>query len=114
MLDGFRERSGIAPVCPIATGKFRRGLNLSPPGHTHARGDQRSDPRSQAESDQNEIDQRDQGRSDAGGDQGVVSADAGLRIERGSVGFSGHLGGLGQAGRVFCEARHIRPIFFKS
>ena len=34
-----------------------------------------------AESDQDEIDQRGQGSADAGSDQGVVGAEAGLRIE---------------------------------
>ena len=65
-----------------------------------------------AESDQDEIDQRDQGRSDAGGDQGVIGADVALRIEQWLAGFLGHFGGLGQAGRAFCEAGHIRRIFF--
>jgi hypothetical protein len=65
-----------------------------------------------AESNQDEIDQRNQGSADAGGDQGIVGADVGLRIERCLVGFSGHFGGLGRAGRSFCELGHIRPIFF--
>ena len=35
-----------------------------------------------AESNQDEIDQGDQGCPDAGGDQGVVGADVAMRIER--------------------------------
>src|SRR3979490_1519955 len=65
-----------------------------------------------AGSNQNEIDERDQGRSDARRDQGVIGADVALRIERWLEGFLGHFGGLGQAGRIFCEAGHIRGIFF--
>src|ERR1700730_9857626 len=65
-----------------------------------------------AGSNQNEIDERDQGRSDARRDQGVIGADVALRIERWLEGFLGHFGGLGQAGRIFCEGGHIRWIFF--
>src|ERR1700694_2445201 len=65
-----------------------------------------------AGSNQKEIDERDQGRSDARRDQGVIGADVALRIERWLEGFLGHFGGLGPAGRIFCEAGHIRGIFF--
>ena len=60
-----------------------------------------------AESNQDEIDQRDQGGAYAGSDQGVVGPEVGLRIERGWVGLLGHFGGLGQAGPGSCEADHI-------
>ena len=68
----------------------------------------------QAESHQQEIDQRDQGGSDAGGDQDVIGPEAtAQRIEGGSGGFPGHYGGLGQAGPVFCEADHTRSIILR-
>ena len=60
-----------------------------------------------SESNQDEIDQGDQGRPDAGGDQGVIDTDVGLRIERRWVGFFGHFGRLGQAVRILSEADHI-------
>jgi hypothetical protein len=63
-----------------------------------------------AGSNQDEIDQRDQGGAYAGSDQGVVGPEVGLRIERGWVGFLGHFGGLGQAGPDSCEADHIGKI----
>ena len=67
-----------------------------------------------AESNQQEIDQRDQGGSDAGGDQDVIGPEAtAQRIEGGSGGFPGHYGGLGQAGPAFCEADHTRRIILR-
>ena len=65
-----------------------------------------------AESDQDEIDQGEQGGPNAGGDQGVVGTEVGLRIERRWVGFLGHFGRLGQADASVCEADHIGWIFF--
>jgi hypothetical protein len=65
-----------------------------------------------AESNQQEIDQPDQGGPDADGDQAVVGADVARWIERWLGCFLGHFGNLGQAGRNFCEADHIRRVFF--
>jgi len=67
-----------------------------------------------AASNQKQIDQRDQGRADAGSDQGIVGAEAALGVERCWVGFLGHFGGLEQAGPGLCEADHIPSIFFKA
>ena len=75
-------------------------------------GSERPGPPPGASSNQDEIEQRNQGGADAGGDQGVIGADVAPRVERCLVGFSGHFGGLGQPGRTFCELDHIRPIFF--
>ena len=50
-----------------------------------------------ARSNQNEIDQREKGRSNAGRDQGEVGADVRFRVERGLVDLLGHVGGLGQS-----------------
>lgn len=60
-----------------------------------------------AESNQDEIDQGNQGRADAGGDQGVVGADVAPRFERCSLCFVGHFERLGRAGESFCEVDHI-------
>jgi hypothetical protein len=87
--------------------EFRRELNLLPRGHTYAEV-------SDAESNHDEIDQRNQGRADAGGDQGVVDAKVVWRTERWLVGFIGHFGGLGQASRPACEADHIGRAFFSA
>ena len=57
---------GGGPATKVVFGGFDRGC------FDHYRG----------WSDQQEIDQRGQGRADAGGDQRVVGADVGLRIER--------------------------------
>jgi hypothetical protein len=65
------------------SGKSRRGLNLSPRGQTYPMGEAPSGSRHlSAESNQDEIDQGNQGRADAGGDQGVIGAEVSLRIER--------------------------------
>lgn len=64
-------------------------------------------------SDQQEIDQRDQGGPDAGGDQEVIGTDVAVRIERRLAWFLAHFGGLGQAGPAFCERDHIRRSFFE-
>ena len=69
-LTGFSENL-LRSVNPIPCESY-----LPWKGHTC------SDPLCSAELDQEEIDQRDQGRAHAGGDQGVVGADVGLRIER--------------------------------
>ena len=93
-------------------GKFGRGLNLIPRGYTHPKEDMCPGPYTRRRSDQNEIDQRKQGRADAGGDQGVVGPEVGFRIQQWSEGFRGHFGDLGQVGQALCEAGHIRGIFF--
>ena len=81
-------------------GELSRPLNLNRArGKPHPRGDRRAGRQPRRWSDQNEIDQGDQGRSDACCDQGVVGADLSSRIERWLAGFPGHSGGLGQAGR---------------
>jgi hypothetical protein len=83
-LDGFvaaaRPEVGIRRQEPR---KFRAGLNLSPPATTYLLDAAASGTRDlRAESNQNEIDQRDQGRCDARGHQGVVGPKVGLRVER--------------------------------
>ena len=93
-------------------------LNLSPSGQTYPNGEAHPGPRprlksgQRLKSDQNEIDQRDQGRSNARRDQGVVGAGVGFRVERWLAGFRGHFGALGRGGQNFCEAHHIQRIFF--
>jgi hypothetical protein len=59
-----------------------REVNLIPPGDTHPKARRVAARYLGAGSDQDEIDQRDQGRSDAPGDQDVVGAKVGLRVER--------------------------------
>jgi hypothetical protein len=109
-LDGFSRRTGR--TSKKRSGRTRRRLNLSPRGRTHLERSLASICRLSAESNQDEIDQRNQGGADTGGHQGIVGADVGVRIERCLVRFSGHFGGLGRAGRSFCELGHILPIFF--
>jgi hypothetical protein len=108
-LTGFPASAGTSKE---KSGRVRRRLNLSPRGRTHPTEEWRSICRLGAESDQDEIDQRNQGGADADGDQGIVGADVGPGIERCLLGFSGHFGGLGRAGRTVCELGHIRRIFF--
>jgi hypothetical protein len=67
-----------------------------------------------AESNQDEIDQRNQGRADAGGDQGVISAEVALGFEWCALCFFGHFERLGRAGRTFCEVDHIRRGFLRA
>jgi hypothetical protein len=111
-LTAFAESQRLARRS-IETSDSRRGLNFSPHRHTNRKG--RSVPGSAfgAESNEQEIDQRDQGCSRANGDQDVVGADVGFRIKRRWAGFLVHLRRLGQAGRSFCEPGHIRRTFFK-
>ena len=61
-------------------------------------------------SDQEQVDQRAERGAHAGGDQGVVGGDVGLRVER-WLGFLSHSGRLGQPGGTVCEPDHIRLIF---
>ena len=79
-LDGFR--GGPAAGSKRKSGKLPARVNLSPRGDTHLMGEVCPGRRFSARSDQNEIDQRDQGGSDANRDQGVVGAEIGVRVER--------------------------------
>ena len=63
-------------------------------------------------SDQDEIEQRDQGCAYAGGDQGIVGPEIGFRIVRWLAGVLGHGGYLRQAAGGLCELDHTRRIFF--
>jgi hypothetical protein len=63
-------------------------------------------------SNQDEIDQREQGRRYAGSDQRVVGSEAGFGVERGWQGFLGHSGQLRQAAAALCEVDHTGKIFF--
>ena len=72
------------PTVSVASMETRkisaRAEPYSPRGHTHPREGERPEPYARRQSNQDEIDQRDQGRADAGGDQGIVGAD----VARGS------------------------------
>lgn len=105
-LDGFRRAVGGASGRNLK--KVRCRLNLIQAGHTYPLGRRAFRTTvSGPESNQDEIDQGDQGRTDAGGDQGVVGADVALRIVRGLAGFLGHPADLGQGVPAICEAGHI-------
>jgi hypothetical protein len=63
--------------------KIAARLNLSPRGQTYPMGKAPSGSRHlSGESNQDEIDQGNQGCADAGSDQGVIGAEVSLRIER--------------------------------
>ena len=112
-LDGLGEK-GRATSSPFesAGAKFRRRAEpCSRVGTLNLEGGRGTPGR--ARSNQNEIEQREKRHSNAGRDQGEVSAEVRFRVERGLVGLLGHVGGLGQAGRLLCEAGHIWPIFFR-
>ena len=88
-------------------------MNLLPRQPTHLGSDETCCTAIQAlTSDHQQIDQRNQGGPDAGGDQGVVDGKVVARIERWVGCFVGHPGELGQAGPEFCEADHIQRVFF--
>ena len=76
---------------------------------TSVREDERPRPYVRCRSDQDEIDQRDQGCADAGDNQGVIGADVSFRIERWLL---GHFGDLGQSSGLLCETGHIWLTFF--
>ena len=111
-LTRFDRTSGEITCRSTENGKFRAWTEPYGARAYPSKGDERPNRCLSAESNQDEIDQRDQGCPDTGADQGVVGADIALRIERCLVGFPGHFGGLGQAGRTFCEADHIWRFFF--
>ena len=101
-LDGSVAAVRRTP-CHAAIEKLRKlgcGLNLIPLLAYPSRG-------RRAVSNQDEINQRDQGRSGADRDQGIVGGEVGFRIERRLVGPLCHFAGLGPAGRALCEVGHI-------
>ena len=120
MLDGFSVRRGATPsVFQSNRGQISRRAEPYPARPYLYGGQARVAGRVAALigfgwSDQNEIEQREEGRSDGGGDQREVGADVRLGVERWLVGFPSHTGDLGQVGQVVCEAGHIWPIFFNS
>jgi hypothetical protein len=114
-LTGFGEGPGNLEHRQSARANFAVALNLvRARAYLILRGWRGGSPPSWSWSDQNEVEQREEGRSDGGGDQGEVGEDIRFGVERWLVDFLRHAGDLGQASRPFCEAGHIRPIFFKA
>jgi hypothetical protein len=96
--DGLKARQrALCPIPTVRIGKSPRCGAIALDGYRGAAG--RAACRLvRSESDQNEIDQCNQGCADARGDQGIVGTDVGVRIERWLAVFPGHSAGLGQAG----------------
>lgn len=114
-LDGFgRIRRALPPNFTGTPGHANvaaRPEPYPPPGRLMVKGATSGASRDlRAGSNQQEIDQRDQGSPNAGSDQHIVSAEAAARIERRLVRFLRHFGFLGPAGPTSCEAGHIRWI----
>lgn len=84
MLDGFWPigRSGTPRLALKVWKIFAQPEPGFPAGILMPRAIRVPDRYPDAESDQEEIDQRDQGCANAAGNQGVVGTDVGLRIER--------------------------------